>query len=72
LIRAFVYYSSIKVLNHGGAVAESLYKTPHKFNGKGLDAETGLYYYGARYYDPKISLWLGVDPLMENIRAESL
>ena len=43
----------------------TVYKTPYKFNGKELDAETGLYYYGARYYDPKISLWLGVDPLME-------
>jgi len=23
----------------------------------------GLYYYGARYYDPKVSVWLSVDPL---------
>jgi len=38
---------------------------PYKFNGKELDEETGLYYYGARYMDPKISMWLGVDPLME-------
>jgi uncharacterized protein RhaS with RHS repeats len=30
----------------------TLYKSPYKFNGKELDAETGLYYYGARYYDP--------------------
>lgn len=28
-----------------------------------LDAETGNYYYGARYYDPKFSIWLSVDPL---------
>lgn len=41
------------------------YENPFKFNGKELDAETGLYYYGARYYDPKISQWLGVDPLAE-------
>ena len=38
---------------------------PYKFNGKELDEETGLYYYGARYMDPKISMWLGVDPLTE-------
>ena len=38
---------------------------PYLFNGKELDSETGLYYYGARYYDPKVSLWLNVDPLAE-------
>ena len=38
---------------------------PYLFNGKELDTETGLYYYGARYYDPKVSLWLNVDPLAE-------
>ncbi|MCK0203072.1 RHS repeat-associated core domain-containing protein [Ornithobacterium rhinotracheale] len=38
---------------------------PYLFNGKELDSETGLYYYGARYYDTKISLWLNVDPLAE-------
>ena len=37
--------------------------TPFLFNGKELDEETGLYYYGARYYDPQLSLWLSVDPL---------
>ena len=37
--------------------------SPYKFNGKELDEETGWYYYGARYYDPKISVWLSVDPL---------
>jgi RHS repeat-associated protein len=26
-------------------------------------AKTGNYYYGARYYDPKVSLWLSVDPM---------
>ena len=35
-----------------------------KFTGKEKDAETGLYYYGARYLDPKTSRWLGVDPAM--------
>lgn len=36
---------------------------PYLFNGKELDYETGLYYYGARYYDPKTALWLNTDPL---------
>ncbi len=41
------------------------WNTPYLFNGKEFDAETGLYYYGARYYNPRISLWYGVDPLAE-------
>lgn len=38
---------------------------PYKFNGKELDQETGLYYYGARYMNPVSSLWYGVDALTE-------
>lgn len=56
-------------LPFGETMAEQLgtsyYKSPYKFNGKELDEETGLYYYGARYYNPKTSIWLSVDPLAE-------
>jgi RHS repeat-associated protein len=38
-------------------------RTPYLFNSKELDEETGLYYYGARYYDPRTSIWQSVDPL---------
>ena len=31
---------------------------------KELDEETGLYYYGARYLDPKYSMWLSTDPAL--------
>src|SRR5690606_13804716 len=41
------------------------FNNPYKFNGKELDEETGLYYYGARYYNPRTSVWLSVDPLAE-------
>jgi RHS repeat-associated protein len=41
------------------------HNSPYKYNSKELDEETGWYYYGARYYNPKVSLWLGVDPLAE-------
>ena len=39
--------------------------TPYLFNAKEFDEETGLYYYGARYYDPRLSLWLSIDPKEE-------
>ncbi|WP_439480642.1 RHS repeat-associated core domain-containing protein [Chryseobacterium aquaticum] len=41
------------------------YDHPFKYNGKELDMATGYYYYGARYYDPKRSFWLSVDPLAD-------
>lgn len=37
----------------------------YRFTGKELDEETGLYYFGARYYDPYTSVWQNVDPLAE-------
>jgi len=43
----------------------SEYNNPYKFNGKEMDRETGMYYYGARYYDPRISIFISVDPLAE-------
>ncbi len=34
----------------------------YRFTGKELDAETGLVYFGARYYDPRTSVWISADP----------
>ena len=39
--------------------------TPYLFNGKELDEETGLYYYGARYFDARTSVWSSVDEMAE-------
>lgn len=38
-------------------------KTHHRFTGKYLDDATGLYYYGARYYDPALGRFVSPDPL---------
>ena len=34
-------------------------------SGKEKDSETGYYYFGARYYNPDLSLWLSVDPMAD-------
>ena len=34
---------------------------PYRFTGKEIDEETGLYYYGARYLDPRYSRWISTD-----------
>ena len=40
-----------------------VWNTPYLFNAKEFDEETGMYYYGARYYEPRLSLWISVDPI---------
>jgi len=39
------------------------WNTPYLFNAKEFDEETGMYYYGARYYEPRVSLWISTDPM---------
>ena len=57
---AYLPYGELLVDEHS-----STEEMPYKFNGKEFDQETGLYYYGARYMNPRTSLWYGVDPLTE-------
>ena len=40
---------------------------PYKFTAKELDDKTGLYYYGARYLNPRTSRWISSDPAMDGI-----
>jgi RHS repeat-associated protein len=46
---------------------ESLYQ----FTGKEKDSNTGLFYFGARYYDPGIGRFISVDPLADENDAWS-
>ena len=57
---AYLPYGELLVDEHSSS--EDL---PYKFNGKQFDDETGLYYYGARYMNPKTGIWLGVDLLQD-------
>ncbi|PQL94857.1 RHS repeat domain-containing protein [Apibacter adventoris] len=41
------------------------WNTPYLFNGKEQDEKTRLYYYGARYYNPRESIFLSVDTMFE-------
>jgi len=42
------------------------------FDGKELDLETGLQYFGFRYYDPRIGRWISADPVYQYIPDKNL
>ncbi len=44
---------------------------PYTFSGKEKDVETGYSYFGARYYDSDLSIWLSVDPLADKYPSMS-
>jgi len=47
----------------GSEVSPGAATDPHKFTGKELDDETGLYYFNARYYDADLGRFVSVDPV---------
>ncbi|MBP1672525.1 MAG: type secretion protein Rhs [Bacteroidetes bacterium] len=49
----------------------SSWNTPYTFSGKEKDVETGYGYFGARYYDSGLSIWLSIDPMSDNYPSMS-
>ena len=45
--------------------SSSSYDTRYTFSGKERDEETGYSYFGARYYNSALSIWLSVDPMSD-------
>jgi RHS repeat-associated protein len=58
VVNHFTYDSFGKVLTTSGTV-----DTRYKYTGRELDAETGLYYYRARYFDANVGRFIGQDPI---------
>ena len=46
----------------GGEYREAAGQKRYRYSGKERDDETGLYYYGARYYAPWLGRWIRCDP----------
>ena len=46
------------------------FNTAYQFSGKELDEETQLYYFGARYYDPRTAVWQSPDPALSDNLAK--
>ena len=60
IVQSFAYMPYGELL-----VEESSVDLAYRFSAKETDRETGLSYFGARYYDPTAAMWLGTDPLWE-------
>lgn len=56
LAATYVYDSYGNLISSAGSVAN-----PFLFTGREFDSETGLYYYRARYYDPRLGRFLSAD-----------
>jgi len=47
------------------------YETRYTFSGKERDEETGFSYFGSRYYNSSLSIWLSVDPMSDKYPSMS-
>src|SRR6185312_11490226 len=47
----------------------SAYQVSNRYTGQICDNETGLYYYGARYYDPQLGRFIQSDTLVPSTTA---
>lgn len=59
--QTYVYDSYGNIVQQTGMLAN-----PYAFTGREFDAESGLYYYRARYYDPRAGRFIHEDPVGVN------
>ena len=62
LLAVYVYGDFGETLERSGPMADVF---PHRFSTKYHDGETGLYYYGYRFYNPELKRWMNRDPIGE-------
>ena len=61
--------SSYRALAPGGALLTA--NSTYTFSAKEKDSETGLSYFGSRYYNSDLSIWLSVDPMADKYPSMS-
>ena len=63
VVASYAYDAFGKTIAQSGPLADFF---RHRFSTKCLDAETGLYYYGYRFYVLSLMRWLNRDPIEES------
>ena len=59
---SYAYDDFGRIISQFGSLADVF---PHRFSTKYFDAETGLSYYGRRFYSPALMRWSNRDPIEE-------
>jgi RHS repeat-associated protein len=62
IVATYSYDAFGQTIAHSGLLADAF---PHRFSTKLFDPETGLYYYGYRFYAPEMMRWMNRDPIGE-------
>ena len=62
VVAAYTYHAFGRTISQSGPLADVF---RHRFSSKYFDMETGLYYYGRRFYSPVLRRWLNRDPIGE-------
>ncbi len=62
VVAGYAYDAFGDTIAKSGSMADAF---AHRFSTKYYDAETGLYYYGYRFYSPELHRWLNRDPIEE-------
>lgn len=62
VVASYTYDAFGNIIGQSGTMADTF---SLRFSTKYFDAETGLYYYGYRFYHPILMRWLNRDPLEE-------
>ncbi|MBQ6329969.1 MAG: hypothetical protein IJI35_13205 [Kiritimatiellae bacterium] len=63
VVAEYTYDTFGKTIAQSGAMSEVF---RHRFSTKYFDSESGLYYYGYRFYSPALMRWLNRDPIEED------
>ena len=63
VVASYAYDAFGNTVTESGAMAGTF---PFRFSTKYYDSESGLYYYGYRFYSPKLGRWMNRDPIEED------
>ena len=63
VVASYSYDAFGRTIAQSGAMADMF---PFRFSTKYYDTESGLYYYGYRYYSPELGRWMTRDPIEED------